>query len=432
MSRNISPKEVKTLFALSGNLCAYPGCNQRLVEPGTPNDDAVVLAKVAHIVADSRQGPRGNSSLSDEDRDKHPNLLLLCGVHHDIIDSQPTTYSVPVLQQMKIDHEYRVRQAFSTAPDEVRTEYKQETVHSSLLPVTHLPAVLFSAPCAFHEGQEDEVRQRISYPKDNDQLVRFILRESKLLTFHNLHDPKGPFSELIDHRSVEDLPTSKVWCDPERTRRYVNLLNRAMFKYTSNLGIRYDPGHRRFFFPVEESGEERAVEYRPLNANKTTRKVAWQPKRKSTGEKRKYWWHLAAGLRFLQVSDKQWCFSLRPERHLTADGVVPLPPKQIGRRVTSVKSKMRNLNYLTEVNFWRDFLSNGSPRIVLNFGDQSAVISTEFLSFGIEWPGVPDDQEPFKNVSYQDNLFTKAEFDHARDGKPMTTDEDEDEDTESE
>jgi hypothetical protein len=297
-------------------------------------------------------------------------------------------------------------------------------VDSSLLSVTHLPAVIFSAPCAFHEGQEDEVRQRISYPKDNDQLVRFILRGAKLLTFHNLHDPNGPFSGMIDHRAVEDLPISKVWSDPEGTRRYVNLLNRAMFKYTSNLGIRYDPGHRRFFFPAEESGEERAVEYRPLNANKTTRKVAWQPKRKSSGEKRKFWWHLAAGLRFLHVSDKQWCLSIRPERHLTSDGVVPLPPKQIGRRVTSMKSKMRNLNYLTEVNFWRDFLSRGTPRLVLNFGDQSAIINAEFLSFGIEWPGVPNDDEPFKNVSYQDDLFTKAEFDHARDGEPLAWEED--------
>ena len=214
MSRNFSPKEVKTLFALSGNLCAFPGCNQRLVEPGTPTDDAVVLAKIAHIVADSRQGPRGLSLMSDEDRDKHPNLLLLCGVHHDIVDAQPTTYSVPVLRQIKADHENRVRLAFSMNSGEAMTEYKLETVHSSLLSVTHLPAVVFSAPCAFHEGQENEVRQRISYPKDNDQLVRFILRETKLLTFHNLHDPKGPFSGMIDHRSVEDLPISKIWSDP--------------------------------------------------------------------------------------------------------------------------------------------------------------------------------------------------------------------------
>ena len=100
--------------------------------------------------------------MSDEDRDKHPNLLLLCGVHHDIVDTQPTTYSVPVLRQIKADHEDRVRRAFSTDLGEARTEYKLETVHSSLLSVTHLPAVVFSAPCAFHEGQEDEVRQRIS------------------------------------------------------------------------------------------------------------------------------------------------------------------------------------------------------------------------------------------------------------------------------
>jgi len=428
----ISQKEIKTLCAMSGGVCAFPGCGRLLVESGTDADDAVFLGEVAHIVADSRQGPRGESSLSDEDRDKHPNLILLCGDHHKIIDSQPNTYSVSVLRQMKADHETRARRWLVPSQTEPELRYTEEVIHSSLLPVTHLPEAVFAAPCAFRDGQEDEVKQRLVYPEDQTILVRFLLREGKLFTFHNLYDPNGPFVDVIDRRSIETFRATKLWPDPEGRRRYVTLLNRALFKYTSNLKIRYDPVHYRFFFPVKESGKDREVGYRPLNASKTSRKVAWQPKRRSTGQKKKHWWHLAAGIRFHQMAETQWCLSLRPERHLTTDGTTPLPPKQIGRRVTSMKSRMRNIHYLTEVNFWRDYLSGGTPHILLNFGDQAAIISTEFLSFDIQWPGVPNDDESFTNIAYEEDLFTQAEFKSAVSGETPDWDEFDEEDIEEE
>ncbi len=69
--------------------------------------------------------------------------------------------------------------------------------------------------------------------------------------------------------------------------------------------------HRRFYFPVEEKRKERSVVYRPPNMARSERLVAWEPKRKSTGEGKGFWWHLAARLRFEQMSDDQWCLSIR-------------------------------------------------------------------------------------------------------------------------
>jgi hypothetical protein len=155
MSRNIPDKEMKALIALSGGVCAFPGCNQRLVEPGNTKDDAAFLGEMAHIIADSRQGPRGDSPMSDEDRDKHTNLLLLCGDHHKTIDAQPRTYSVSVLRRIKEDHEGRIHRATSGPAAAPPTILTREVIHSSLLAVTHLPAAVFAAPCAFHEGQDD-------------------------------------------------------------------------------------------------------------------------------------------------------------------------------------------------------------------------------------------------------------------------------------
>ena len=61
MRRSIPDKEMKALIALSGGICAFPGCGNRLVEPGNAADPAAFLGEMAHIVPDSRQGPRGDS-----------------------------------------------------------------------------------------------------------------------------------------------------------------------------------------------------------------------------------------------------------------------------------------------------------------------------------------------------------------------------------
>ena len=181
---------------------AFPGCGRELVEPGNQDDDHAYIGEIAHIVADSRQGPRGDSPLTDEERDRHENLVLLCRVCHKVVDSQPLTYSVSVLRAIKADHEGRILRA--TAPEDPTPplELKREVIHGTLLPLTHLPQAVFSAPCPFTDRQEDEVKRRIRYPDDRSVLVRFLIREGRLYSFHDLRDPRGPFSELIDLRAV--------------------------------------------------------------------------------------------------------------------------------------------------------------------------------------------------------------------------------------
>lgn len=432
MSRkNIPEKEMKALIALSGGVCAFPECNKRLIELGNADDDATFIGEMAHIVGDSHQGPRGDFPMSDEDRDKHTNLLLLCGDHHKIIDSQRRTYSVSVLRRIKEDHEERIRRATSCPTFAPSIALAREVIHSSLLAVTHLPAAVFAAPCAFHEGQDDQVKQRIRFPDGDDQLVRFILREGKLFSFHNLRDPKGPFQDVINQRGVEIIRTEQWWDDPEGHRRFITLLNRGLYKFTARKRVRFDPVHKRFFFDALVTDKPRQEYYRPLNAKgRTKRNVVWQPTIKATGQSRNFWWHLAVGLNFLRVDKKQWCFSIRPERHLTSDGVTPLPPKQIGRRVTSKKARMWNDVYLSEVNFWRDYLSAGRPNLVLNFGDQSAVIDTRMLTFDVDWPGIPGDSKSFTNTTYKSDLFSNLDYDEALAGDGLDYG-DEDESTEA-
>ena len=409
MPRSYPPdKEWKIVLARSGGICAFPACGNPLIEPGSGEDEPAFIGEIAHIVADSRQGPRGDVEMSDADRDKHENLLLLCKNCHTRVDRQPRTFSIPVLMRIKAEHESRIAAVVSPAVAFAASAFKQERILSSLLPLTHLPLAVFAAPCGYGDRQDALVKQHLKYPKDHEQIIRFLIRERTLFSFHDLRDPGGPFFPVIDVTKVEKYRSQKFWTTAEGHRRFVTLLNRAMYRYTTMLGISFDPTHQRFYFPVLKPGEERSVDYRPLNRQTETRQVAWEEKKRSTGEGKGFWWHLAAGLRFHRFADDQWCLSIRPERHLTTNGEIPLPPEKIGRKVTRLKANMFNDKYLSEVNFWRDYLSRGSPRFTLDFGSQSLVVSTDFLAFDVSWPGIPGDEIEFRNQQYEEDLFTLA------------------------
>ncbi len=361
MSRGIPDKEIKLLCLSSGGLCAFPGCDKRLIKEGSSLDDPVVIGEIAHIIAESRSGPRGDAVLSDEDRNKHTNLILLCPEHHTIIDRQPNTYSIPVLRQMKADHEARISALSGkqeAAPERAKVH---EKIYCTLLPVTHLPELVFAARSAFTDTQDEELRKRLRRPSDRDELTPFLLREGKLFAFQDLRSDTGPFCEVVDRNQVETARAMKLWNDREGSRRYVSLLNGALRRYTGRRGVRFDPLHKRYYFAPTEKGKERSVRYRSLSGRRVSRKVVWRPIRRSTDEPRNFWWHVAAGLRFHPVGENQWCLSIRPERYLTADGETPLPAARIGPRVTSLKAHMYNDLYLGEVNFWREYLSGGKP-----------------------------------------------------------------------
>jgi hypothetical protein len=382
---------------------------------------------MAHIVGESRQGPRGDTPMSDEERNKYTNLILLCKTHHKTVDDQKRTYSIPVLRQMKVDHEAWVEKTLRGQIAKPAPPLVTENIHSTVIPITHLPEAVFFAPCICGDSKEGEVKSQIKYPSDRNELVPFLLREHTLFAFHDLRRQDNPFSNVIDSRKAKKRRATEMWRDAEDRRRYVTLLNRSLYKYTARRGIRYDPDHYRYYFPVLEKGKEREVAYRPLNKKQEKRLVAWQPKNRATGEPKSFWWHLAAKLQFHQFADLQWCLSIRPERHLTKNGEEPLPAKRIGRRVTSLKARMYNDVYLAEVVFWRDYLSQGQPRFILNFGAQSAVIDVQLVTFNVHWAGIPGDTKPFKNQVYQEDLFTFSELDAAISGEQIDWNELEDE-----
>jgi hypothetical protein len=105
MSRSYGDRDIKLLWGLAAARCSFADCRARLVEDASDQDGEVVLGKIAHIVAHSPGGPRADPLYPASDLDKYPNLILLCGTHHDVVDGQSSTYSVATLQAMKTEHE---------------------------------------------------------------------------------------------------------------------------------------------------------------------------------------------------------------------------------------------------------------------------------------------------------------------------------------
>jgi hypothetical protein len=419
----VSTSEQKLVALASGGICAFPDCGRSLVnhDAGEPT----IVGEIAHIVAEQRQGPRGRLEMSDEERNRAANLLFLCSEHHTVIDRKPHVYSVNVLRQMKADHERRIAAATVRKEPPPSAALTSDTVHSTLLGVSQLPRYVYSAECDYSETQKEEVRKQIIYDGvPRDELLPFILRERRLFAFQDLRDFDNPFAKAANPLGALRIPTEDLCFEPEGRRRVVNLLNSAIAKYCGRRKVLFDKGHHRFYFVPIEKGVDRTEKYRTLNGRSEDRNVVWNPKKRSTGEGRPYWLHLAADLSFHQMASDQWCLSIRPERHVTQDGETPYNPKYVGRKVTRLKARMFNDAYLGEVHFWRDFLSSGKPRFILGFGNQSAIIETELLSMEVAWEGIPSDTKSFTNQVFEEDLFTLGELQSAT---GATRDDDDDE-----
>ncbi len=81
-------------------------------------DDDSVVGDECHIIARSPGGPRFDSTVLADNLDLYSNLILLCKVHHKLIDDQPNTYTADFLKEIKRDHEHWVRDALRLASED--------------------------------------------------------------------------------------------------------------------------------------------------------------------------------------------------------------------------------------------------------------------------------------------------------------------------
>ena len=98
-------KDTKILWSRAFGRCSI--CQKRLVTEASKAvpSEATVVGEECHIVGESKNGPRGESILKLKDRNRYPNLILLCREHHKIVDDDPSAWPIELLHQTKANHE---------------------------------------------------------------------------------------------------------------------------------------------------------------------------------------------------------------------------------------------------------------------------------------------------------------------------------------
>ena len=128
---NLSVKDRKILWAKAHNRCSYrfdgEVCPKRLATAVQGCD--VVVGEECHIVGEK---PGSARYLEDyADRDTYDNAVLLCSVHHKIVDDRSDVYTVKLLRRMKVEHEAAVASDAAGPHVEIRnSEFVTEAKHA--------------------------------------------------------------------------------------------------------------------------------------------------------------------------------------------------------------------------------------------------------------------------------------------------------------
>jgi SMODS-associated and fused to various effectors sensor domain len=101
----------RELWARSAGVCQFPGCADVLYRDMAVYWESINLGELAHNVAASARGPRGDSVRSATLSDDSENLLMLCRKHHKTADALPREYRESTLRRWKERHEAAVLHA---------------------------------------------------------------------------------------------------------------------------------------------------------------------------------------------------------------------------------------------------------------------------------------------------------------------------------
>lgn len=230
----ISTKTAKMLWGKAAARCSMPECRKLLVIDETETDDPALIGDMAHMVAESEDGPRGDSSLTQEERDRYANLILLCKNHHREIDEQPVAWPVDRLEKIKAQHEEWV---VGFAPDFDAQKVRDDIIYAGYVDewerlgdvdswtewsswvVSHGQPSLYRQ---VHNDLAELVRWTFKrvwpqrYPRLEDAMKNFASVLSDFLrTFDQHCEPSAPDEDRLWTQKFYKIPE---W-DPERYHR---------------------------------------------------------------------------------------------------------------------------------------------------------------------------------------------------------------------
>ena len=189
---SITLKTHKLLWARSGNMCSFPECKKELVIDETSTDDPSIIGQEAHIVAKKKDGPRGSHPLELDKRDKYDNLILLCSIHHKVIDDQEIEYTIEKLHEYKKTHENWIKESLSYDSQKLRDDELYVTYIEKFIELTNLhnwtnwTSIVLGSFETFPKEEFDSLRKVPDYIVSRVWPQRYKPLESSLINFKNI------------------------------------------------------------------------------------------------------------------------------------------------------------------------------------------------------------------------------------------------------
>ncbi len=100
--------DMKILWSRAAGLCSFPDCREILVRFSKAENGLYQIGEMAHLIARSIKGPRGEGPLALDARDSYENHILLCPTCHTEIDKNAGDYPPDRLTTFKLQHEHWV------------------------------------------------------------------------------------------------------------------------------------------------------------------------------------------------------------------------------------------------------------------------------------------------------------------------------------
>jgi len=166
---------IKTLFALSGNLCSFPGCQSPVI-----NEMGDVVAQIVHNRGVKPGSPRFDATQSPEDRRDISNLTIMCYPHHQETNDE-ARFPVERMREIKELHEARYRRLVVG----LQASLEDQTERTLVRPPTTMS--LYQRHCDLQADEVEEARARFSrlleelkrLPPDGRSILAVIISRGK-------------------------------------------------------------------------------------------------------------------------------------------------------------------------------------------------------------------------------------------------------------
>lgn len=211
----ITDKTRKLLWGRSGRSCAICKCD--LFIDATPESEESIVGDECHIISGQVGGPRYDPTFPGDLIDDVSNLVVLCRVHHKMVDDQFRTYTADELRGIKADHERSVRLANVAAAERYveenrrtagvgygRTFVSDTAFFAAKVPKVQNPILDFSLPL---HGRADQLHALESFLESDDESIAILNGRGGLGKSKLLHD----WSAGLNGWSVVFLKEAPLW-----------------------------------------------------------------------------------------------------------------------------------------------------------------------------------------------------------------------------